>query len=285
MASKTQSSSTAAEINRHYTQTDIESEIEKALGQSSLSLTAVTPSDLAALDELHIGGRTATLSLGRQAKLPNGSLVLDVGCGLGGPVRTLAAEFEYRVIGIDITERFCHLSRYFSNRVTPDMEIQFLCGDALRLPFYPAVFDAIWSQHCSMNISDKPGLFAEYHRVLKTGAQLLVHDVVAGSRSPILFPVPWASDQSLSFLDSESDLRTRLSTAGFTAIHWQDISSQALEWFALQRSRKTDRKQSLFNQKMVYGETLLTMVRNMIQNLEEDRMRVLEAILSRSMQS
>jgi cyclopropane fatty-acyl-phospholipid synthase-like methyltransferase len=70
-------------------------------------LNALTRDDLAAFDELHSGGRDATRALAErtvQAGFRAGMRVLDVGSGIGGPARTLAAEFGGVVVGLDLTE-------------------------------------------------------------------------------------------------------------------------------------------------------------------------------------
>ncbi len=281
MADKQYQQPSVDSISRHYDKGDIESEIRNAVDRAGKEFSQVTRSDLSAFDELHIGGKSATMALARNSNLSSGSLILDVGSGLGGPARTLAAEFGCIVVGIDITEGFCKLSHLLTSHLQMSSSTGFLCGDALKMPFKSGSFDGIWSQHCSMNIQDKKQLYSEYHRVLKKGGSLLVHDVVSGDRSPICYPLPWAHDPSLSFVVSESDMEAQLATAGFTEAHRKDITHDALAWFKQQKANRTDQKKTLFNQKMVYGDNLLTMVRNMVRNLKETRMRIVEVILQR----
>ncbi|AGH44050.1 hypothetical protein [Paraglaciecola psychrophila] len=47
--------------------------------------------DLAAVDELHVGGRLATEHLLKQLNFTKSSDLLDVGCGLGGATRNVAS--------------------------------------------------------------------------------------------------------------------------------------------------------------------------------------------------
>lgn len=268
-------------INQHYSKKSLESDIRSALNRAGKDISQLTLRDLASLDELHIGGKAATRALASKAGIPSGSLVMDVGSGLGGPARTLATEFDFSVIGLDITESFCRMAHILTRGVKMADRVAFLSGDALQMPFKPEMFDGLWSQHCSMNIPNKKQLYAEYHRVLKKGGRLLIHDVVAGSQAPICFPVPWAHDQSLSFLVTESDMRSQLTSAGFSEIFQQDISQDALDWFAQQKTNRSREEQPILNQKMVYGENLPAMVHNMKKNLKEDRIRVIEYILNR----
>ena len=55
--------------------------------------------DIEPIDEFHIRGRAATLELAHRLSIPAGASVLDIGSGLGGPARTVAAEFDCHVTG------------------------------------------------------------------------------------------------------------------------------------------------------------------------------------------
>src|SRR3954466_1438807 len=63
----------------------------------------VTAEHLAQFDELHMGGRFATARVVEALAVGPEARVLDVGSGLGGPARTLAARTGARVTGVDLT--------------------------------------------------------------------------------------------------------------------------------------------------------------------------------------
>src|SRR4249919_2974885 len=73
--------------------------------------------ELAATDQFHGGGRAVTIRLAEQAGLDrlgsHGSAprVLDVGGGLGGPARTLAAHFGCEVTALDVTPSYVEVAR------------------------------------------------------------------------------------------------------------------------------------------------------------------------------
>ena len=94
----------ADEINRLYGAVDISSRILERLVRAGKDVHALTRDDLTPFDEFHGGGRASTRSLAELAALAPGTHVLDIGSGVGGPARTLAAEFGCRVTGLDLTE-------------------------------------------------------------------------------------------------------------------------------------------------------------------------------------
>jgi ubiquinone/menaquinone biosynthesis C-methylase UbiE len=126
-----------------------------------------------------------------------------VGGGIGGPARTLAAEFGCTVTVLDLTEAYCRLGELtgLSDRVS------FRHGSAYDMPLGDGGFDVAWTQHSSMNMEDKERLYAEIRRVLRPGGTLVLHEVVAGPVQPVQFPVPWASDPSISFLRAPEEIR------------------------------------------------------------------------------
>ena len=73
-----------------------------------------------------------------EERLPEGSRVLDLGCGGGGPTtRALAARYD--VLGVDISERQLERAR----RLVP--EARFLQANATEVDFEPESFDAVVS--------------------------------------------------------------------------------------------------------------------------------------------
>ena len=75
-------------------------------------------------------------------KLPRGSRVLDVGCGIGGSSRILANYYGFNVTGITISpvqvKRATELTPY-------DCTCNFKVMDALDLKFEEGEFDGVWS--------------------------------------------------------------------------------------------------------------------------------------------
>jgi SAM-dependent methyltransferase len=217
----------AQAINQHYGQAELSTKILTALREAGKDIAALTRDDLAPFDEHHRGGREATRELARLAGLRAGMDVLDVGSGLGGPARTLAAEFGCRVIGLDLTEACCRAAEMLTARAGLHDRVTFRQGNALDLPFAEATFDVVWTQDVFMNIEDKPRLFAEMHRVLRPGGRLAFQASLAGPVPGVYYPTFWADDARLSFLLPPEECRRLLVASGFQERAWYDTTVPA----------------------------------------------------------
>ena len=125
--------------------------------------------------------------------------VLDVGSGIGGPARFLAATYGCQVTGVDLSEPFVDAARYLTERTGQSGQVSFQTASALELPFDDGRFDVALLQHVAMNISDRARLYREIRRVLKSGGRFATFDVVLNSGEPH-YPVPWARTPATSFL-------------------------------------------------------------------------------------
>jgi SAM-dependent methyltransferase len=236
------------------------------------------PSALAPFEEFHSLGRVASVALAEAAAVASTDEVLDVGCGIGGPARFLTTTYGCRVTGIDLTPEFIDVARDLTSRVGLGDVIDLRVGDALDLPFPDDRFDVVWTQHVSMNIGDKAGLYAELGRVLRPDGRLAFFDVVAGSASPPHFPVPWADEPDRSFLATPDTIRETLEAGGWTITHWEDLTPAALEWF-ITIANAPPTPSPLGPHLLI--PNLATKIGNLRRNLTEDRIRLLRCVATR----
>ncbi|MGC9503469.1 methyltransferase domain-containing protein [Baaleninema sp.] len=105
--------------------------------------------------------------------LPQGTTVLDVGCGIGGSSRILAREYGFSVTGITISPQ--QVKR--AQELTPEeVDAKFQVDDAMSLSFPDGSFDVVWSIEAGPHMPDKAGFAKELIRVLKPGGILVVAD-------------------------------------------------------------------------------------------------------------
>lgn len=269
----------ARQINEHYGRRDVSSRILEVLRGAGKDVDHLTREDVASMDEFHSGGRESTRALARFAGLRPGMRVLDVGSGVGGPARTLAAEFGCRVTGLDLTEEFCRAAEMLTARLRMSDQVDFRQGNALAMPFADASFDVVWSQNAIMNIEDKAALFREIARVLRPGGLLAFEAVLQGPGGPIHFPAFWADEPAVSFLATPEALRRDLAAAGLEERAWEDRTARSIE---SGRQRRETQRSGASGAALGFGSWLPDgypeKVRNSLRNYEEHRTIGIQAL-------
>lgn len=282
--------SSAVAIERHYTRPNLENTILTALKNAGKNVDQLTVDDIAPIDEFHTRGREATVNLASLLNnLHPNFHVLDVGAGIGGPSRYLASKFGCRVTGLDLVEEYCHVADSLAKRIKLDKLLTYRQGDATQMPFEDATFDVVWTQHASMNIADKKRLYSEMHRVLKPGGKLAVYDIFKGSSSDmdgmtIHFPVPWATDATISHLISGEEARKLLKedVVGFKEVAWEDKTESVIDWIKQMLKRAQTSGPPPTGLHILVGPQWSDLVKNLLRNLEEGRITVAQGIFVRS---
>lgn len=262
-------------VQAHYDseRADLAAQIRAKLAAAGKDLNRLTTTDLAPVDEFHVRGRQATLELAERMRLTAESHVLDIGSGLGGPARTIGETYGCKVTGLDLTKSFCEAASAMSEWLGLADRVRFFHGDATALPFEDGTFDAAMTIHTAMNIPAKDALYANARRVLKPGGIFAVYDVLRGEGGPVLFPVPWARDSSISYLSTPEEMRKLLADAGFEILDEHDSTEEGLHWFEEVKARVAKSGPAAITFQAFLGADFPQMARNQAQNLAERRVR------------
>ena len=261
-------------VRDHYRATGLTERLKMALTVFGPEDQRLTPQQLGALDQFHTRGLAATIELANLAGITADMSVLDVGSGIGGPARFLAATYGCRVTGIDLSEPFVDAARYLTRRTGQSEQVSFHTASALELPFEGRRFDAVLLQHVAMNISERARLYREIERVLKPCGRLATFDVVANGSEPY-YPVPWARTPATSFLLTADATREAIEQAGFRTLAWQDDTETARAWITQQRASGPLPSPNLG---VVMGPDFAELFTNLARNLLDGRLGILTAV-------
>ena len=262
------------DVRGHYRATGLTERLRTALAVFGPEDQPLTPQQLGVVDQFHTRGLAATAELAKLAGITADMSVLDVGSGVGGPARFLAAAHGCRVVGVDLSEPFVDAARYLTERTGQSGQVSFQTGSALELPFDDACFDTVLLQHVAMNIADRARLYREIRRVLKPGGRFATFDVVLNSGEPH-YPVPWARTAATSFLLTAAATRDAIEAAGFRTLAWQDDTEAAKTWFAQLRASGPP---PVPNLGVVIGPDFAQRSANLGRNLMEGRLGILTAV-------
>ncbi len=171
--------------------------------------------------------------------------ILDVGTGTGF-LALLLAEMGHNVTGIDISRRMLEKSR--QNADMMNLAVDFMHGDAEKLPFEDEVFDIVVNRNLLWTMPDPMAAVDEWSRVVTSGGKLVLidgmwHDsatvmrlrrflgglvaFIAGKQNPLTFTSYYSGikDQLPFFSGSDPDAVTNL----FSGAGLMNVSVDRLE--------------------------------------------------------
>ena len=202
--------------------------------RGALADAPLTADDLFDFDQDHYGGLAAVDTLARLAGIDARARVLDLCAGLGGPARFLASRRGCAVVAVELNAGRAAGAAHLTRLVGLHARVRVVRGDAAKLPFAAARFDACLSQEALLHIADKAAVLREAHRVLAPGGRLAFTDWVArpalgdGERRRLQ---AWMAATTLQSL---TGYRNLLGVAGFHAVTAEDLAD---EWRTILRAR------------------------------------------------
>ncbi len=114
--------------------------------------------------------------LGEAMGLRPGINVLDIGCGVGGPQRSLAQYFGSSITGLNISEYQIRKCEQYNSNLGLDDLCHVLLGDFMAIPAEDQSFGGAYHIEAIPHAPDKLGVYEEIFRVLKPGAIFAGYD-------------------------------------------------------------------------------------------------------------
>jgi SAM-dependent methyltransferase len=267
------------EVARHYGSAGIAARVLAALRETQGPAAPVTVDGLAPLDQFHGRGPVATRELVALLQPQPGERVLDIGCGIGGPARWIAAHCGCHVTGVDLTAEFCAAAEALNAASGMSDQVTIIHGSALALPVPDGAFDAAYSQNVIMNIADKKRFYHEAFRALRPGGRLALSNLCAGAAGEPYYPVPWATTRETSFLAIQDEMRGDLLAAGFAIAEFRDTTAAVLEGQRRNRERLEQGTLPRVAADIILGPRSREMQINSLRNTEEGRCAIIEALV------
>lgn len=205
----------SSELTDHYAEEEPIDRIVAQLRAAGIELDELTVDHLSGVDEFHLGGKLATSALLESLDPGRDDHHLDIGCGIGGAARSIAAQAGCAVTGIDLTPGFVATAERLSDLLGLSGQTQFFVADAATINFPDGHFDSASLLHVGMNVEDKAGLFREVARVLAPGGTFHVYDIMRIGEGEFAYPMPWSSVPATSFIEPAEVYRSALGAAGF----------------------------------------------------------------------
>ncbi|XP_051177582.1 cycloartenol-C-24-methyltransferase 1-like isoform X2 [Lolium perenne] len=114
--------------------------------------------------------------LALQLGLTEGMKVLDVGCGIGGPLREIAKFSSALVTGLNNNEYQITRGQELIGSAGLRERCNFVKGDFMDMPFPDDTFDAAYAIEATCHAPDAVGCYREIHRVLRPGQRLAFYE-------------------------------------------------------------------------------------------------------------
>jgi len=102
--------------------------------------------------------------------------ILDVGCGVGGPMRAIARHTGAKITGINNNAyQLARLDMHNRNGGL-DRQCDGVKGDFMKMPFTEASFDGAYSIEATCHSPDRKAIYSEIFRVLKPGSTFAMYE-------------------------------------------------------------------------------------------------------------
>ena len=259
------------DIENFWTRGDLYSRINQAMSDSGLNNKKLEIEDLFPIDQYHARGIGATKDLGKRMPITKNQKILDVGCGLGGPARYYAKEFKCHITGVDITPSFIEIGNEFNRLTSMSTMVDLYVGNGEKLEFEDEVFDGAYSQHVTMNISDRMKFFSEIYRVLKKGSFFAFTEHGLGPEGDPIFPLPWADNQEMSFLLPLENTNAILKEIGFINIKLIETGDKYIEGYEKLIQKQPKSEKPTLGIHVIGGSSMHERSINSMRSIKENR--------------
>ena len=207
---------------------------------------ALRVDQLTPFDQYHYFGTDAVDEALDVLQLQPGARVLDVGSGIGGPARYIAAKTGAHVTALELQPDLNDVARDLTARCGLSSRVEHVCGDILGGAVVQG-YDAIISFLCFLHIPDRTKLFAACRVALKPGGVMYIEDFAKARSHSDEEAQALKVKVQCPVIPSPHDYEVQLSSANFLDVmmddvteSWKDFTASRLAMFRQARLRNID---------------------------------------------
>jgi len=168
-----------------------------------------------------------------------GKKVLDMGCGVGGPMRTIARFTGANITGITINNYQVQRATQHNKNAGLDKQCNVVQGNFLKLPFEANTFDGAYAIEATCHAPKKEEAYGEAFRVLKPGAVYCIYEwCMTDKYDPDnahhrLIKLKIEEGDGLPNLDGIPRVEEALKNVGFEILTIEDVAlSTEVPWYS-----------------------------------------------------
>ncbi len=162
------------------------------------------------------------------AHVREGSQVLEVGSGSGGPAVYLATMRGCHLTAVDINQHGVENGRQLAQSTAVADRVRFEVIDASNpLPFPADAFDAILSNDAMCHIANRLDTLRDWHRVLRRGGRIMYTDALIVTGAITAEEIATRSSIGLYVFVPPGENERLIGAAGFTLVAANDVTAAA----------------------------------------------------------
>lgn len=215
----------------------------------------LSAAELSPFDQLHYHGTESVDDAVRATGITAGSSVLEIGSGLGGPARHIAATAGAKVTALELQDDQNELASHLSARCGLAEKVTHVCGDFLTHEWSTQHFDVIVSWLALYHIPKRNVLLERCYGLLHKGGYFFAEDLYARKEFTDWERSELATELFANCLPDYDTYLQDLKTAGFELVSCEEMSD---DWAAFTRERLAAYRAHKARHIDVHGEAVFT---------------------------
>jgi 24-methylenesterol C-methyltransferase len=192
--------------------------------------------------------------------LKPGQKALDVGCGVGGPMRTIASTSGAHVTGLTINDYQVSRAKHHNQRLGLASLCDLVEGNFLEMPFAADTYDGAYAIEATCHASKLEEVYGEVFRVLKPGSYFVSYEWVATKEFDPKNAEHVRIMDEINFGNGLPEMRTYTEceqagrTVGFELVESRDLATACAAcgpWYDRLKYGLAGRKMQRFNHMLV----------------------------------